>query len=235
MRALGDTTTWMAALMVVVALGTSAPALAGDGDKKKASFDAIPAEKSPILQFRSVAFGAYPYQSLELDFYVASKWGVGASYFNRLTPCYETDGPCRRITGLSAYAERFIGGRWAHIGLRAGVYGTSYYAQRPSIFDGTPVSRVGGLFGPQLGLTATFTPTRWTGITVALIGMPGFFEGFKKTEYVDYDFEIDERDSEATREILFTGMLTVGVRFGVLDGPSAICKCCQDASIPCGE
>ena len=224
----------LALCLLIIGLMTGAPALAADkGEPKKASFDAVPASKSPILQFRSVGVGIYPAHSLELDFYLASKWAVGASLFGESRYCWNSESRCRQTTGLGAHAERFFGGRWAHLGLRAGVYATTYYVQHPSIFDGTPVARSGGLFGPQLGLTATFTPTRWTGITVALIGMPGFFEGFKTREYADYDF--DENEGDPTRELLFTGMLTVGVRFGVLDGPSRLCPCCQDASIPCGE
>lgn len=224
---------WLSVICVLVTVALSP--LAHAGDREKASFDAIPASKSPILQFRSLSVGIYPAHSLELDFYLASKWGVGASLYGESQYCYDTPGTCRQTTGLSAYAERYFGGRWAHIGLRVGAFATGYSTRQRSIFDGSLVSRNGGLFGAQLGLTATFTPTRWTGMFVTLLGMPGFFEGFKTPGHVNSIINLEEDQGEPTRELLFTGMLTVGVRFGILDGPDRICPCCQDASLPCGE
>jgi hypothetical protein len=220
-------------LGILVSVALSPPAYADEKDK--ASFDAVPDSDSPILQFRSLSVGIYPDHSLELDFYLSSRWGVGASLYGESDYCYDNPGTCRQTTGLGAHAERFFGGRWAHIGLRVGAFATAYSTRQRSILDGSLVSRNGGHVGAQFGLTATFTPTRWTGLSVTLLGMPGFFEGFKSSGRVNSIINLDEDDGRPTRELLFTGLLTVGVRFGVLDGPSPICRCCEDASLPCGD
>jgi hypothetical protein len=229
-------TAWLIATFALLAgLSAVQPAFAGGGEAKKASFDAIPSSESPILQFRSVSIGVAPAHSLELDFYLASKWAFGASIYGTSNSCLDRDGPCHWTTGLGAHVERFFGNRIGHIGVRAGIFATTYYVQNRSIYDGTPVARNGGLFGPKVGLTATFTPLRWAGIHVTATAMPGFFEGFKTHEWVNNTFEVDEDSATPTREFVMTGMLTVGVRFGTLDGPDPICRCCRDASIPCSE
>jgi hypothetical protein len=118
----------------LVALGLTATAPLADvnppaGQEASASGTENDSSPSPNIRFRSVGLGYTPHQNLEVDVYILPKWAAGVGVTGAGADRYDCNSQrCWRVTGGTAYVERlfFLGDRWAHFGLRGGVFGAGF-------------------------------------------------------------------------------------------------------------
>lgn len=179
---------------------------------------------SALIRFRSVGLGFAPHQTVEADMYVHPKWAIGVGVTrgggDRDNDCIQER--CWWVAGASSYAERlfFLGDRWAHFGLRAGIFAGRFYAQTYAYARrGEEILREGAIIGPSLGASLNVTAFRWGAFTLGLTGTPGIFHGEERLGWPDrFSSERPPLLSSSATQLVFTGTVSVGVRFGNLDG-----------------
>jgi hypothetical protein len=178
----------------------------------------------PSVRFRSVGLAVAPHQTLEADIYIGPNWAVGAG-MTRGEGGREFDcsgfSRCWWLTGGTAYAERlfFLGDRWAHFGLRAGMLAARFYSQTFAYArQGQEITRDGAVFGPSVGATLNVTAFRWGAFTMTLTGMPGIFTGTEESGWLNRSLGEEQLPSRSDTSFVFTGTASFGVRFGNLDG-----------------
>lgn len=216
----------IAAVVVATCAALSASAAAHQPGGKKAYFDT---GDGIDFEFRSFAAGFLSNGMVELDFYFNEKWVGGINTTHRTTLDTEACiGPCRKEHRLTLFGERIWGGRWAHVGLRAGPYAGTLFHQ--FVEDGRELSHVGPIFGLNLGASATVTPFRWAGVTLTASAFPGVFVGQESTPHC-WDCFVEENAVPA-QSFELTGMVAILLRVGDLDGPERECNRCGPRPTP---
>jgi hypothetical protein len=202
---------------------------------KKAYFDT---GEAIDFEFRSVSLGFFPDAQIELDLYLNSEWIVGANATYRWSldeeDCIDE---CLRVNRYTAFGERVWGGRWGHVGLRAGPFVGQYYEQIGAHQSSAERTRDGVQFGPFAGATATFTPFRWAGFTLMAGAYPGIVTGREAPYHCwcgpgirdEWDQSDDTRPYTALH---VTTTVTLTMRVGDLDGPDRDCTHCGPSPTP---
>lgn len=213
-----------ATILVTTCTALSASAVAQEPNGKKAYFDT---GEGLDFEFRSFAAGFLTNLMLELDFYFNEKWvgGVNGTFDVELDEeaCI---GACREESRFTLFGERIWGGRWGHVGVRAGpYYGHLYH----NFFNryGTELAHVGPIFGLNIGASATVTPVRWAGVTLTASVFPGLFVGQQSTPHCWSCF--NEENARPAQSFELSGMVAILVRLGDLDGPERECSQCGPA------
>jgi hypothetical protein len=212
----------------LVALGLTATAPSADakpsaGQEASASGKETDSSPSPIFRFRSVGMGYTPHQNLEVDVYILPKWAAGVGVTGGGGDRYDCNsGRCWRVTGGTLYAERlfFLGDRWAHFGLRGGLFGTEFYSKTFAYArDGERIVLDGVIVGPSVGASLNVTAFRWGAVTLNMTGMPGLFFGEEAFGWPNRS--TPDEPMLAPRTVTrpaFTATVSLGLRFGNLDG-----------------
>jgi hypothetical protein len=217
----------LAALLATAFLGLSPSANAAQPNTasgKKAYFDT---GEGLDVEYRSFALGFLSNVMLEMDVYLTEKWVAG------INGTFEVEfdeeaciSDCRKQSRLTLFGERLWGGRWGHVGLRAGPFLGRLYHNFTSD-DGREFAHVGPIFGLNAGASATFTPTRWAGVTLTASAFPGLFVGERAEGHCWGCF--NDETAVPARSFELSGMVAVLVRVGDLDGPERECSKCGPA------